>query len=59
MCRKKQIEENTEEMLESITTVKTGQITYAVRNTKIDEKEIHEGDIMGTETMGFWQWDRT
>ncbi len=34
-------------MLESITTVKTGQITYAVRNTKIDEKEIHEGDIMG------------
>ena len=43
----KTIEENTEEMLESITTVKTGQITYAVRNTKIDEKEIHEGDIMG------------
>ena len=43
----KTIEENTEEMLESITAVKTGQITYAVRNTKIDEKEIHEGDIMG------------
>ena len=48
----KTIEENTEEMLESITTVKTGQITYAVRNTKIDEKEIHEGDIMGIGDAG-------
>ena len=48
----KTIEENTEEMLESITTVKTGQITYAVRNTKIDEKEIHEGDIMGIGDKG-------
>ena len=48
----KTIEENTEEMLESITTVKTGQITYAVRNTKIDEKEIHEGDIMGIGDSG-------
>ena len=27
--------------------VKTGQITYAVRNTVIDDMEIHEGDIMG------------
>ena len=27
--------------------VKTGQVTYAVRDTRIDDKEIHEGDIMG------------
>ena len=27
--------------------VKTGQVTYAVRDTRLDEKEIHEGDIMG------------
>ena len=34
-------------MLEAIQTVKTGQVTYAVRDTRIGEKEIHEGDIMG------------
>lgn len=39
-------EENEEIMLEAMNTVKTAQITYAVRNTHIDEKEIHEGDIM-------------
>ena len=27
--------------------MKTGQVTYAVRDTRIDDKEIHEGDIMG------------
>ena len=27
--------------------VKTGQITYAVRDTRIDDKEIRQGDIMG------------
>lgn len=34
-------------MLEEIKNVKTGQITYAVRDTHIDDKEIKEGDIMG------------
>ena len=43
----KTVEQNTEEMLEFIENVKTGQITYAVRDTKIDEKEIHQGDYMG------------
>ena len=43
----KTIEQNTEEMLECIENVKTGQITYAVRDTRIDEKEIHQGDFMG------------
>lgn len=43
----KTIEQNTEEMIEAIGNVKTGQITYAVRDTKIDDKEIRQGDIMG------------
>ena len=38
---------NEEAMLEEIKNVKTGQVTYAVRDTRLDEKEIHEGDIMG------------
>ena len=40
-------EENEQEMLEAISKVRTGQITYAVRDTRIEDKEIHEGDIMG------------
>ena len=39
--------ENTEAMLQAIERVKTGQVTYAVRDTRIDDKEIHEGDMMG------------
>ncbi len=34
-------------MQEETQNVKTGQVTYAVRDTKIDDKEIHLGDIMG------------
>lgn len=40
-------EKNLEIMLEEMKKVKTGQITYAVRNTMIDQVEITEGDIMG------------
>lgn len=40
-------EENLEEMTQAIGHVRTGQVTYAVRDTKIDDKEIHQGDIMG------------
>ncbi len=40
-------EENLEGMTEEIANVKTGEVTYAVRDTKIDGKEIHSGDIMG------------
>ena len=43
---------NEEAMLEAIQNVKTGQVTYAVRDTKIDDKEIHEGDIMGIGDVG-------
>ena len=40
-------EENEEVMLSEIGNVKTGQVTYAVRDTSIDGKEIHTDDIMG------------
>ena len=40
-------EENKETMLEAIATVKTGQVTYAVRDTEIDGFEIKENDYMG------------
>ena len=43
----KSVEDNEKDMTEEISRVKTGQITYAVRDTHIDDKEIHEGDIMG------------
>ena len=45
-------EENEAAMLEQIQHVKSGQITYAVRDTHIDDKEIHEGDIMGIGDKG-------
>ena len=43
---------NEEAMLEAIQNVKTGQVTYAVRDTHIDDKEIHQGDIMGIGDAG-------
>lgn len=46
------VEENEAVMLEEITKVKTGQVTYAVRDTEIDDKEIHEGDFMGIGDTG-------
>ena len=46
------VDTNEETMLEEIKNVKTGQVTYAVRDTHIDDKEIHEGDIMGIGDTG-------
>ena len=43
---------NEEAMLEAIQNVKTGQVSYAVRDTHVDDKEIHEGDIMGIGDKG-------
>jgi len=40
-------DENLKSMIHEMDHVKTGQITYAVRNSTIDNIEIHEGDIMG------------
>ena len=48
----KSADENAEVMAEAISKVQTGQITYAVRDTRLDDKEIHEGDIMGIGDKG-------
>ena len=45
-------EENLENMTAEMGHIRTGQITYAVRNTNIDGMEIHEGDIMGIGDSG-------
>ena len=39
--------ENTEAMTEEIANIKSGSVTYAVRDTEIDDKTIKQGDIMG------------
>lgn len=46
------VEENTETMKGEIGNVKTGQVTYAVRDTVIDDKEIKQGDYMGIGDSG-------
>ncbi len=46
------VEENTSKMIEEMGRVKTGQITYAVRDTIIDNKEIKQNDIMGIGDAG-------
>ena len=43
----KPIEENEADMREAMEHVKTGSVTYAVRDTKIDGLEIKNGDFMG------------
>ena len=40
-------EENTGAMTEEIANIKSGSVTYAVRDTEIDDKTIKQGDIMG------------
>jgi DAK2 domain fusion protein YloV len=45
-------EENEKRMNEEIGHVKTGQITYAVRDTVIDDKEISKGNLMGMGDSG-------
>ncbi len=41
------VDANLEEMNEAMGYVKTGQVTFAVRDTSIDSKPIKEGDILG------------
>ncbi len=41
------VEENTRQMTEEMANVKSGQVTYAVRDTQMDGKEIRQGDYMG------------
>ena len=46
------VEDNQAAMTEEIANVKTGQVTYAVRDTMIDDKEIKNGDWMGMGDSG-------
>ena len=46
------MEENEANMLAEIEHVCTGQVTYAVRDTVIDDKEIKKGDFMGIGDTG-------
>lgn len=45
-------EDNEARMVESLDFIKSGQVTYAVRDTEIDDKVIHEGDYMGIGDSG-------
>ncbi len=45
-------DENEQAMMEEIKKVKTGQVTYAVRDTSIHGKEIHKDDYMGISDSG-------
>lgn len=45
-------QENEENMKTEIGNVKTGQVTYAVRDTVIEDKEIKQGDYMGIGDAG-------
>lgn len=45
-------DENEENMIREIANVNTGQVTYAVRDTMIDDKEIKKGDYMGIGDKG-------
>ena len=46
------VEENEERMKEELSKVKTGEITYAVRDTSIDGRAIKAGDYMGLTDLG-------
>ncbi len=46
------VEENEAVMAQEAANVATGQVTYAVRETMIDDKEIHSGDFMGIGDKG-------
>ena len=45
-------EKNAEAMKESLASVRSGEVTYAVRNTSVEGREIREGDIMGIGDSG-------
>lgn len=46
------VEENEASMTEALEAVKSGEVTYAVRDTSIDGREIHVGDYMGIGDAG-------
>ena len=46
------VDENRSNMEEVISTVATGEVTYSIRDTVIDDVDIHEGDYMGIGDSG-------
>ena len=48
----KDAEENEKAMTAALANVKSGQVTYAVRDTSYEGREIHEGNIMGIGDSG-------
>jgi len=45
-------EDNEASMIDAMSAVKSGQVTYAVRDTSVDGKEIKIGDFMGIDDTG-------
>ena len=43
----KSVEENTEAMIDNISYIQTGQVTYAVRDTEVNNNKISKDDIIG------------
>ena len=41
------VEDNTEQMIEGMNSIKSGQVTYAIRDTAVNGREIKQGNIMG------------
>lgn len=50
--------DNQAAMNEAVANVQTAEITYAVRDTKIDDHEIHQGDIMAVGDKGLLAVDK-
>ena len=52
------VSDNESAMRDCLSTVKSGEVTYAVRDTVIDDKEISEGDYMGIGDAGILSVDQ-
>lgn len=59
LSEERSAEENLENATEEISNVKSAQITYAVRNTTIDDVEIHENDVMALGDAGIIGVDKS
>ena len=59
LSEERSAEENLENASEEISNVKSAQITYAVRNTTIDDVEIHENDVMALGDTGIIGVDKS
>ena len=48
------VDENESNMIEALSTVKSGQVTYAVRDTVINDVEVKEGNIIGLQKENYY-----